>query len=268
MAVKIMNGKAKQLSQGLISIIYGVPGGGKTFACRTLPDNKYDNNGKMIRQTVVLDFDKGTEPLLGKDITIISIPFPKIGKEIAEFKKIIEAIETGGAYQGIRFDNVKHLIIDNISELLRFFQDGFTKFNKRTTTTLGEYNVSSQRIMEYVRRLRDLKDKGIWTTLIAHEDIIKTVDENGIELSKLCPKVGLTKIKEIMGLVDIVGRVEYDYSKDKKNNVQSRLIRIAEDPKIHAKMRVTGFLERYGETVEQDLNKLYTNIYKLKQERM
>lgn len=261
-AVTAKTGESKDL-YGLTMILYGEPGIGKTHAVNFLPD----------KTTLYIGFEGGDEPLIGKDIPIINFSSASGKDSLVALKQVMDAIQHKEqiVIGKLRIDTSKltNVVIDNISELERYMQMGLMKTRGKAFMTIKEYGDSTQKMKEYMRIIRDLKLSGLYVTAIAHEQIIEERDETGISVTRTYPQMGQRIVREIMGMFDIVGRMEREYGDEAEGKVDvQRVIRINPNQRVAAKCRITGLVEAYGDTVSQDIGELYRNAYKLRKERI
>jgi len=254
LGLTVRNGKDVQgiMRTGITSIIYGDTGTGKTHAVRFLPD----------KTTLYLGLEGGDSPLEGKDIPIFNLELENDGQGLAAFSKIMRAIKNGEKIAGVDTSEIQFLVIDHISEMERFFQFGLMKTRQKRFLELKEYGDSSQKMREYMRMMRDLRSKGINVIFIAHE-LWVDIKEDGIPVTKVVPKTGKSIIQEIMGMVDLVGRMEIVT----ENNEEVRRIRIKKSSDVAAKCRWTEMYETYGDYVSQDLGEVFRNIYRIRKKR-
>jgi phage nucleotide-binding protein len=252
-----------QVNTGLSMILYGEPGIGKTHAVNFLPN----------KTTLYLGFEGGEEPLIGKDIHIINFVSAQGKDSLVALKQILDAIKNRNDIEingvKIQTSSLTNVVIDNISELERYLQIGLMKYRNKSFMTLKEYGDASQKMKEYMRDIRDFKSLGIYVTAIAHEQLLEEKDELGDTCTKYYPQISVKIMREIMGMFDIVGRMEREHYTNDSNNLEfKRIIRIAPNQKVSAKCRITGFVEKYGETFSQDIGDLYRCAYKLRKERI
>lgn len=255
--LKTSNGKTTNLSSiGVTMILYGIPGIGKTHVANYLPD----------KRTCYIGLEGGEEPLVGKDIPILSLEMPQDETGLATFKQLVDGIRQGKVINGIDFSKIDTIVFDNISELERFFQFGLMKARKKSFMSIKEYGDSSTKIKEYLRYFRDLRNNGKYVVLIAHEQLIEEEDELGVKLTKTYPQISKSVVKEVMGMFDIVGRMEKIYNPDNPSEYE-RIIRIEPNAKSSAKCRIPEFVETYGETVPQDITYLFGKINELRKNK-
>ncbi len=261
-AVTAKTGESSEL-YGLTMILYGEPGIGKTHAVNFLPD----------KTTLYIGFEGGDEPLIGKDVQIINFSSASGKDSLVALKQVMDAIQHKEqiVIGKLRIDTSKltNVVIDNISELERYMQMGLMKTRGKAFMTIKEYGDSTQKMKEYMRIIRDLKLSGLYVTAIAHEQIIEERDETGTSVTRTYPQMGQRIVREIMGMFDIVGRMEREYGDEAEGKVDvQRVIRINPNQRVAAKCRITGLVEAYGDTVSQDIGELYRNAYKLRKERI
>jgi phage nucleotide-binding protein len=260
-AVTGKTGESKDL-YGLTMILYGEPGIGKTHAINYLPD----------KTTLYIGFEGGDEPLIGKDIPIINFSAASGKDSLIALKQVMDAIirreEIVIGKMKINTAQLTNVAIDNISELERYMQIGLMKTRGKSFMTLKEYGDSTQKMKEYMRTIRDLKLSGLYVTAIAHEQIIEERDETGSSVTRTFPQMGQRIVREIMGMFDIVGRMEREYGDSSEGIIDAqRVIRLNPNQRVAAKCRITGLTEMYGDTVSQDIGELYRNAYKLRKDR-
>lgn len=261
--VTIKKGSGDIGDMGASLLLYAEPGIGKTHCVRYLPDG----------QTVYLGFEGGDEPLVGKDIFVINFQMAGGSDDLAAFGIVTKAISNGETIeingQDIDMSKMTNVVIDNISELARFMQSGFMHSRGKSLMTLKEYGDTSVKMREYLRIYRDMKYHGKFVTFIAHEQEIEKTLPNGIVLTKKAPLIGKSIVNEVMGMVDMVGHLEFTDASEEQGATDMepvRVIRIHPTAQVSAKCRILGFVDKYGPIVSQDIGDLYRNVYKHRKE--
>jgi len=247
---------ASMMKTGVTGIFYGDTGVGKTHAVRFLPD----------KETLYVGLEGGDSPLEGKDIPIFNLELENDGQGLAAFSQIMRAIRDGETIANVDTSQLKFLVIDHISEMERFFQFGLMRNRKKRFLELKEYGDTSQKMREYLRMMRDLRSKGINVVFFAHEMWVD-MKEDGVPVTKVVPKVGKSIVQEVMGMVDIVGRMEIATEEDSNGAREVRRIRIKKASDVAAKCRWTEMYRQHGDYASQDLGELYREVYKIRKAR-
>jgi phage nucleotide-binding protein len=208
-------------------LIYAGSGFGKTTTIATLPEGK----------TLILDIEGGTTSINNKSHDVVNVTSISTLKEV---------------YEGLRSGNLKYkfVVIDSISELEKMFQFERKNVNGKTFSSLKEYGEMSELMREYIRKFRDLKNKGINVLFTALEMLVEVHSNAGIH-TKRVPQVGRKFFEELCGLMDMVARLMI------KTETDERFLVFHGNDDYHAKTRISGV----EKSELPDLTTLFRKIY-------
>ena len=179
--------KASEIKIEKLSVlIYGAPGMGKTTFLGTL-------KGK----TLIVDIDKGTSVLAGKN----NADIVRVSENSGEVQGIIKELQVKCEY-----DNI---CIDSLSELERamlayFGRIGNNKGSNKGVPTLADYQRVDCYIMDWCRQFRSLPCNVIFT---AWEKYTEITAPSGEKYTRTSPLLRDKNMENICGLCDIVGRI-------------------------------------------------------------
>lgn len=177
----------KDLSKtGATILLYGESGVGKTTALGTL-------RGK----TLLIDIEGGSTVLRGKDIDVVSIPSTLDG-----LKGVVDELTVGDVASA--YDNIA---LDSATELQTFMLVAMGKDSKSGAPSLNDYGVVSFKMREYLRKFRNLRDKGVNVIVMALEMPIELEQGEDVVRTKMFPMVLKKLAPEACGLFDVVGRM-------------------------------------------------------------
>jgi phage nucleotide-binding protein len=194
-------------------LIYSDPGIGKTSIVKTL-------KGK----TLLIDVDKGSNVL--HDSKKEDLDILRLSEELSDFPKILEKLEKECDYENI--------IIDTVSELEKAMLTILGKKGKSDgMPELQHYGRVGFKIIDYVRKFRNLNSNLI---IFAWEQLREYVSPDGSKFNKSYPMLTGKTSETIMGLMDMVGRLEIS---TKENEKGQRYINFESSNTIMAKDRLT-----------------------------
>ena len=203
--MNIINAKDIKVQQ-LTVLVYGTPGMGKTSLLGSLP-------GK----TLILDFDRGTSVLAGKEnVDIARLPV----NNTAVFGAINE-LKASCTYNNIA--------LDSFSELERAILSNWARNNSIGIPTQQNYGQINILMHNICREMREIKANIFFT---AWEQYTEVIAPNGEKYSRIEPLIRDKNMSQITGLCDIVGRIYLDRETD------TRRLWLEGRPNIVAKDRV------------------------------
>jgi phage nucleotide-binding protein len=167
----------------------------------------------------------------------------------------------GGRVGALDFGQMKVLVFDHLTELKRFLELALMRFRKKRFVELKEYGDSAQKMREYLRDLRSLKNRGVVVICFAHDMQLEYTESSGATLTKWVPDVGRTYVNEVLGLFDVVGRLDWD------DEQKVRRIQIKPTWDVAAKCRWTEIYTQHGEYFPADLGLLLHEVYKIRRNR-
>lgn len=170
---------------GVTVLIYGDPGTGKTYAAGSLPEGK----------TLFLDAESGLVTLKGKKHDSI-----RLSENLADLKEIIEFV-TSGRHE---YENI---VLDSASELEKWMLIRLGEGGKNDgAPELRHYQITQFKMRDYLRRLRDLRERGVNVVVTALEYPLELEAVDDVIRTKMYPMLSKRIAPEICGLFDIVGR--------------------------------------------------------------
>jgi phage nucleotide-binding protein len=218
-APKIQKTRTGERGEGTSVCIYGDSGSGKTSLLDAFPA------GKLI----ILSFDKGLAVL-------------KKQHEFVEFERTVESLkemsDTLDWLMGQKQRKHDVVAIDDISELERCFQFAFLKMRGKPFLELKEYGDTAQKMREYLRRFRDLTSHGYDVVFIAKEQALETQRTSAELTTKFYPAMSGKLAPEVVGYVDIIGRLTVSKTGD-------RLLQLDGSDLAVAKCRLPGIAHRF-----------------------
>ncbi len=198
--------KAKDIKPDKLSVlIYGAPGMGKTTLL-----------GMLSGKTLIIDIDKGTSVLAGKD----NVDVVRVSENVGEIQGIIKELQSKCGY-----DNV---CLDSISELERAMLAYFGRTgNNKGVPTLQDYQRVDYYIIDWCRQLRTLPCNVIFT---AWEKYADNTSPSGEKYTRISPMLRDKNVENLCGLCDMVGRIVTN-TEDKERYVwlDGRLDVVAKD---------------------------------------
>lgn len=199
-------------AKGITMLVYGDSGTGKTTLLGTMPEEG----------TLILDVEGGVSVLAGKRIDTI-----RIADDLANLKDAFEYIQS---------DALKHtaVCLDSATELEAFMLQTLTQAKNREKPTLDEYGTSAYKMRQYMRVLRDLREKGVDVVVTALETPLELEAGNGATRTKLYPLMMRKLAPEVAGLFDIVAHMEVSRKEATKGK---RFLRLDGDDAVLAKCR-------------------------------
>jgi phage nucleotide-binding protein len=170
-------------------LIYGQPGAGKTTALAKI--TKVND-----KKTLVIDIDNSSAVLRGEP----NIAVVKIGLDMTKWVECVEWLENG-AYKDYGL-----ICIDNLTELEHQMLTAYGRIGKNDgAPELGHYNKTQFKIVDYVRRLRQLPVDVLFT---CWEDMKEVVHPDGTKYSMLVPRLSGKSVDVVCGLCNMVARIE------------------------------------------------------------
>lgn len=165
-------------AKGVVMILYGESGVGKTTLVKTLPGDR----------TLLYDVDGGLDPLRGWGGKVVSAP-----KELTNLRQFVEYVTTAT-------HPYSTIVIDSVSLLERRMVFAYGDSRGRDLITVQEYGDAATKLRSYLIQLRDLSAKGVNIIFICH---VKTdaKGREGVKIPFLSDKLAV----EIIGLSDLCG---------------------------------------------------------------
>ena len=179
---------AKDIQQPHITaLIYGVPGMGKTSLL-----------GMLQGRSLIVDIDKGTSVLAGKDnIDILRLSNTRELREVArDFKATCP------------YNNV---CIDTLSELERLMLNGYAAQSSTGQPQMQDYGKVNNFLLDICRSFRDINANIFFT---AWEQYTTINTPSGETYSRIEPMIRPKNMENICGLCDIIGRIYFDKDND------------------------------------------------------
>lgn len=182
--------KSSELSTPKVTaLIYAQPGIGKTTAIGEIAKT----SGKKV---LVLDIDRSSYVL--KDAENVDVA--QIGLDMAKFVEAVEWLENGG---GEEYDIIA---LDNLSELESQMLIEYGKVGKnKPAPELQHYGKVQYKIIDYIRRLRQLPQDIILTTWETMQDVVQV---DGSKYTRSVPKLAGQNTDIVSGLCNMVGKLE------------------------------------------------------------
>jgi phage nucleotide-binding protein len=172
---------------GKTILVYGESGVGKSTLLGTLP-------GK----TLILDVEGGLKVIRGReDVYRVKIP-----ETLENLKSVFDAL---CGSENIDFANV---CLDSATELEKFMLIRLAGDSKSGMPSLQDYGTCSFRMREYMRKLRDLREKGVNVIVTCLEMPLELEQSDNTIRTRLYPMLARKLAPEICGLFDIVARLE------------------------------------------------------------
>lgn len=218
---------------GKTVLLYGESGVGKTTLLGTLPG-----------RTLILDVEGGCTVLRKTSGGIDRVAIPET---LDNLKSIFDALLSAGE---IDYDNI---CLDSGTELEKFMLIRLAASGKNDgMPSLHDYGVVGFKMRDYVRRLRDLRERGVNVIVTALEMPLELESNDDAIRTRLYPMFGKKLAPEVCGLFDVVARVEVS---TKPQHEGERFLRMDGDDHIMAKNRYGT-----GKFATADLGALFTAI--------
>jgi phage nucleotide-binding protein len=179
---------SEQGKVGKTILVYGESGSGKSTLLGTLP-------GK----TLILDVEGGLTVLRTKEnIDRVGIP-----ESLENLKAVFDAI-TGA--DEIDYDNI---CLDSGTELEKFMLIRLAANSKNDgMPSLHDYGVVSYKMRDYMRKLRDLRERGVNVVVTCLEMPLELEQSDNSIRTRLYPMLARKLAPEVCGLFDVVARLE------------------------------------------------------------
>ena len=199
---------AKNIKQSHITaLIYGTPGMGKTTLL-----------GKLKGHTLIVDVDKGTSVLAGRD----NVDIVRLSKGMDELRQIINELKAKCDYDNFCIDSLSELEGSMLSELGR-------KGNNNGVPSLADYNRTDCFLIDWCRMAREIDANILFTAWEKYTDLTAP---SGEKVTAVRPMLRDKNIERLCGLCDIVGRVEINREDGK------RILWLEGNPRKIAKDRI------------------------------
>jgi phage nucleotide-binding protein len=198
---------------GKTMLVYGESGTGKSTLLGTLP-------GK----TLILDVEGGLTVLRDKHVDRVAIP-----ETLENLKAVFDALVSS---DNIDYDNI---CLDSGTELEKFMLIRLAANSKNDgMPSLHDYGVVSFKMRDYMRKLRDLRERGINVIVTCLEMPLELEQDDSTIRTRLYPMLARKLAPEICGLFDIVARLEISA---KPGHEGTRFLRMDGNEKMIAKNR-------------------------------
>ena len=215
---------------GKTMLVYGESGTGKSTLLGTLPG-----------RTLVLDVEGGLTVLRDKDVDRVAIP-----ETLDNLKDVFDALVTSD----IDYDNI---CLDSGTELEKFMLIRLAANSKNDgMPSLHDYGVVSFKMRDYMRKLRDLRERGVNVIVTCLEMPLELEQDDNTIRTRLYPMLARKLAPEVCGLFDIVARLEISQKPGKEG---TRYLRMDGTEKIIAKNRYAN-----GSLCAADLTHLFSAI--------
>jgi len=170
-------------------LIYGQPGAGKTTALSNIIPK---DGGK----TLIIDIDNSSAVLRG----ITGIDIIKIGLDMRKWVECVEWLEDGAD------EDYALICVDNLTELEHQMLTEYGRLGKNDgAPELGHYNKTQFKIVDYVRRFRQMKPDILFT---AWEDVKEIISPDGTKYTMQVPRLSGKSVDVVSGLCNMVARIE------------------------------------------------------------
>ena len=209
--MKIEN--AQQIERkGVSMFVYADAGVGKTSLAKTLAN------------PLVIDIDGGMAVLKGADLDYVTVL-----KSLKNLSEVFDSLESMDKYPSI--------FLDSVSELEKMMLIDHGKRSKNHgAPTQNDYNIVYFKERDYIRRFRDLREKGIDVIATALEMPLELEQFEGVVRTRMYPMMGKKLSPEICGLFDVVAHMEIS---TKPGFEGDRYLRLQPTEQIAAKNRLT-----------------------------
>ncbi len=180
MAIKIKKtNEVKTL--GASMVLYAPSGTGKTTAIGTLPEGK----------TLIIDTEGGTRSIDNMCHDVVEV------RSLPELQEALIICQRG---------KYKFIVIDSISELEKRVLLSRKDSKSKLFLSMKEYAETAEVMRTYVRKISDLKKKGMFIVFTALE-MTNEVTNDEEENTKRCPLVSKKFYEEFCGIADLVCRL-------------------------------------------------------------
>ncbi len=175
--------KATELQdEKVTALFYAPPGMGKTTLLGSLPG-----------RTLIIDVDKGTSVLKGKE----NVDIVRLSEDLSDLPAVLKELQASCPY-----DNV---CIDSLSELERGMLTYFGRVGKNDgVPEMGHYQKVDFKIMDYCRQFRGLPCNIVFT---AWEYLAEVIAVSGEKYTQARPMLRDKTVNNVCGLCDVVGQV-------------------------------------------------------------
>ena len=196
---------AKNIKQSHITaLIYGTPGTGKTTLLSLLPG-----------RTLIVDIDKGTSVLAGRD----NIDILRVDGNSRLLYEVPQQFK-----QTCPYDNIA---VDTVSELERTMLSNLAARNNNGIPTLQDYGNVNHFMLNLCRQFRGINANIFFTAWEQYTDISSP---SGEIYSRIEPMIRQKNMENVCGLCDIIGRIYFDkYTNTRRIWLQGRPNVIARD---------------------------------------
>jgi len=177
---------------GMTVLVYGPSGRGKTTLATTLPGS-----------TLVIDVEAGTEVLRAAE----NVEIVTVRTDMSNLRELFDELTTDTQIKS-KYDNI---VLDSASELEKFMLirlAGSEENKNDGMPSLHDYGVVSFRMRDYMRKMRDLRDRGVNVYVTALEMPLELEEGVDVVRTMLYPMMGKKLAPEIVGLFDVVARLE------------------------------------------------------------
>jgi phage nucleotide-binding protein len=180
--------KTDKLEQvGATILIYGDSGTGKTTSAGTLPEGS----------TLFLDVEGGVASLRGRKHDAV-----RVKDDLSNLRELFQWVRLGGDV-GKKYKNV---VLDSATELEQHMLIALGSGGKRQgAPELQHYQIAQYRMREYLRILRDLRDRGVNVVVTALEMQLQMEQGQAVQRSRSYPMLAKKIAPEVCGLFDVVG---------------------------------------------------------------
>lgn len=183
----------EQARKGITMLVYGDSGTGKTTLLGTIADPN----------TLIIDVEGGLSVLRDKTFDTV-----RVSEDLANLKEVFDHLQNG----------LKHttICLDSATELEAFMIAQLSKIKNREKPTLDEYGAAAYKMRQYMRVLRDLRDKGVNVVITALETPMDLEQGSGVTRTKMYPLMMKKLAPEVAGLFDIVARMKVSVKEGSK----------------------------------------------------
>ncbi len=175
--------QAKDLTTEKVTcLIYAPPGMGKTTLL-----------GELEGRTLILDIDKGTSVLKGKE----NIDVIRVSEDLHEMKEVLDFLKAKNEYQ--------NLALDSLSEMERAMLAYYGRIgNNNGVPDQGSYQRVDFKIIDWCRRFRELPCNLFLTAWESYKDMVASSGEKYLQAY---PMIRDKNMNTLCGLCDIVGQI-------------------------------------------------------------